>query len=144
MKVTGWLILVALNFWLLFFYTRNIERQILIRRFIWAIPVIIVVSIAVALIIRLCGFTLNYDAGNAFIAAVLSLIIIAMINLFNQLFHFMIDSVVGFHQKNNAVNLNRQPIKFFVSNQAILKRAATVIWFLGSALMLYGVWLGPK
>jgi hypothetical protein len=111
---------------------------------IWAIPVIIVASIVVALIIKLFGFTLNYAAGNAFIAAVLSVIIISVINLFNQLFHFMVDSVVGFHQKNNAANLNRQPVKFFVSNQTTFKRVATVIWFLGSALMLYGLWLGPK
>jgi len=63
-----------------------------------------------------------------------------MINLFNQLFHFMVDTVVGFHQKNNVANLNRQPIKFFVSNQTKLKQIATIIWFLGSALMLYGAW----
>lgn len=144
MKVIGWLFFVALNFWLLFFYSKTFERPVLIRRFIWAIPVVIVVSIVVALIIRLCGFTLDYAAGNAFITAVFSFIIIFMINLFNQIFHYMVDTVVAFHQKNNAANLNRQPIKFFITNQTTLKRVATVIWFSGSALMLYGVWLGKK
>jgi len=54
----------------------------------------------------------------------------------------MIDAVATFHQKNNADNLSRQPIKFLIDHQTGLKKAAAVVWFLGAVLMLYGIWLG--
>jgi uncharacterized membrane protein SpoIIM required for sporulation len=64
-----------------------------------------------------------------------------MINFANQGFLYMVDSIVEFHQKNNETNVGRQPIKFFIVNQINLKQVATIIWFLGSVLMLYGIWL---
>ncbi|MBS7566755.1 hypothetical protein KHS38_20285 [Mucilaginibacter sp. Bleaf8] len=79
-----------------------------------------------------------------FFSSIFALLVVLMINLVNQFFFYMVDTVVSFHQKNNTANLDRQPVKFLVSNQDTLKRAATIIWFLGSALMLYGIWLGKK
>ncbi|OKS87631.1 hypothetical protein RG47T_3092 [Mucilaginibacter polytrichastri] len=67
-----------------------------------------------------------------------------MINLFNQLFQAGLDGMASFHQKNNAENLGRQPIKFFVTRRPLIRQIVAIIWFLGSALMLYGAWFDMK
>ncbi|TCD11009.1 hypothetical protein EZ449_05780 [Pedobacter frigidisoli] len=85
---------------------------------------------------------MNFVTSEALISAMMSLIVISLINFVNQFFSYIVDLVVKFHQRNNAANLASQPIKFFVDNQTMLKRVATLIWFFGSGLMLYGIWLG--
>jgi hypothetical protein len=144
MKIILWLLFVSLNLWLLFVLSKKIDRPVLIKGFILLMPAVIVIWLLIALSCRVLGFIPAAGFFDIFMAAFMSFMIIAMINIFNQLFYYMLDAVNSFHQKNNAGNLNRQPIKFFIDNQTMLKRAASIIWFLGSALMLYGVWLGKK
>lgn len=144
MKIVLWLLFVVLNLWLLFVVSKKFDRPSLIKGFILLIPAVCVISLLMALCFRGLSIHTGPVFLDIFLAVFFSIIIIAMINLFNQLFFYILDAVISFHQKNNAENLNRQPIKFFITNRDIIRQTATIIWFLGSALMLYGNWLGKK
>lgn len=144
MKIFCWLLFVGINFWLLFFLTKKFERSFLLKTFALGIPVLFVTAVAIILLMAATKLKPGDSFEFFFISSMFALLVLIMINLANQFFFFMIDSVVSFHQKNNAANIERQPVKFLISNQDALKRISTIIWFLGSALMLYGIWLGKK
>lgn len=144
MKIVLWLLFVVLNLWLLFVFSKKFDRPVLIKGFILLIPAVCIIALLIALSSRALSFHAGPGFMEVFLAIFFSFVIIAMINLFNQLFFYMLDTIIAFHQKNNAENLNRQPIKFFITNRDSIRQVATIIWFLGSALMLYGTWLGKK
>ncbi|MBC6112787.1 hypothetical protein H7U22_20380 [Pedobacter sp. CCM 8938] len=106
------------------------------------IPIVIVLFFGFGFALKLLHIQMNFVTSETLISAMMSLIVISLINFVNQFFSYIVDLVVTFHQKKNAANLGRHPIKFFVDNQIMLKRVTTLIWFFGSALMLYGIWLG--
>jgi len=133
---------ICLNGYCLFLLYKKYARPVLMKAFPVSIPVTIVLIFGLGFLFKLLRIPMTYHIGQILISAMMSLIVIAMINFANQLFSYMVDLVVAFHQKNNVANIGRQPIKFFIVNQVVLKQGATVIWFLGSALMLYGIWLG--
>jgi hypothetical protein len=142
MKILCWLLFVALNGYLLFYFAKKFERAYLIKLFAGCVPVVMVLFVITALVIKLLGFHPDLVFKFYIISIMMSLIAVCLINFVNQVFHGMVRQVIQFHQQHNAANVHRQPIKFFVDNQHTIMRVATVIWFLGSALMLYGVWLG--
>lgn len=135
-----YLVCVLINFYLLFFLSKRLERPLLVKTFIALIPAAVILGVLVMLLMKAVKFMPDANFTAAFFSIFFSIIVISMTNLANQLFSYMVDYIANFHQENNAANLNRQPIKAFVTQQGLLKRGAAVIWFLGSALMLYGVW----
>ncbi|MFC3365331.1 hypothetical protein ACFOG5_19325 [Pedobacter fastidiosus] len=134
--------LISLNFYLLFSFSKKFERQYLLKLFPAMIPIVIVLFFGFGFALKLLHIQMNFVTSETLISAMMSLIVISLINFVNQFFSYIVDLVVTFHQKKNAANLGRHPIKFFVDNQIMLKRVTTLIWFFGSALMLYGIWLG--
>ena len=50
------------------------------------------------------------------------------------------DYLIKFHQKYNIENLNKNPVKFVLSNKEKIKLYYRIFFMLGSCLMLYGVW----
>lgn len=62
----------------------------------------------------------------------------------NQVFFKIVDSIIHFYITKNSRNIHRNPIKFLISNQSQIKKVATVIWFLGAFITLYGAWFGIK
>jgi amino acid transporter len=144
MRYLLFVIMICLNGFVLFYLSKKYERPFLLKAFPVSVPVIIVAFFVLGFIMKLLHLTMTFNLSQALISAMMSLIVIAMINFANQAFSYMVDVVIEFHRKNNADNLGRQPIKFFIDNQTRLKQVATVIWFLGSALMLYGIWLGEQ
>lgn len=144
MKIICWLFFVSVNFLFLFVFTKGLDRPLLFKIFISLIPGLVIFAVIIMVLLKISGYEPDQNFEQIFFSIFFSLMIIIVINLFNQFFFFMIDSVVTFHKKNNVGNLDRNPIKFLINKQDILKKATTVIWFLGSALMLYGAWLGKK
>ena len=122
---------ICVNGCCLFFLSKKYARPFLIKAFPASIPITIVLIFGLGFLLKLFRIPMTYHISQALISAMMSLTVIAMINL-----------IVAFHQKNIVANIGRQPINFFIVNQAGLKQGATLIWFLDSALMLYGIWLG--
>jgi hypothetical protein len=144
MKVLCWILFLGLHGYLLFVFAKKFERAFLIKLFSAGVPVVMVSFVVFALVIRLLGLHPNYVFKFYAISTLMSLTIICMVNFVNHVFHRMVQYVLQLHQQHNAANVHRQPIKFFMDNQHTMMSVATVIWFLGSTLMLYGVWLGDR
>jgi hypothetical protein len=142
MKIICWLIFISFNSLIMFVLIKKFERAFLMKFFPACVPVILIVSI-LPMVIR---WLLHISSGQVFrfyfLSIVFSLIIICLTNFANQVFFYMLDEVLSFHRQNNTANLNRQPIKFFIEHQSGLRLTSTIVWFLGSSLMLYGIWLG--
>ena len=144
MRIICWLIFIITNFCILFVFTPKFERANVIKVFGALVPALIVLAVLVMLLMKMVGLRPDAHVKEIFFSTLMALVVLVMINLFNQLFFRMVDEVLAFHQKNNSANLGRQPLKFMIQNQMNIKRAATIIWFLGSTLMFYGIWLGDK
>jgi hypothetical protein len=58
-------------------------------------------------------------------------LILAVIYLWNKyIVKILIHKIIGFQKKNNAENIDKQPIKFFVDNELnIIKFAQYFYWF---------------
>ena len=142
MRYILFVIFICINGYFLFILSKKQERPFLLKIFPISIPVVVVLFFIIGLIVKLLSVQMNYHISQALISAMMSLIVIAMVNFANQAFSYMIDAVAKFHQKNNASNLGLQPVKFLIDHQTSLKKMAAMVWFLGAILMLYGIWLG--
>ncbi|PZW37627.1 hypothetical protein LX95_02872 [Mesonia algae] len=68
------------------------------------------------------------------------LFIIVLIYLWNKfIVKLIIGKVVNFHKKNNAKNLNKQPIKFFVENELKIIKIARLIYWFGGIIIIFGI-----
>lgn len=52
----------------------------------------------------------------------------------------ILDYLIKFHQKYNIENLNKNPVKFVLSNKEKIKLYSRIFFMLASCLLLYGVW----
>lgn len=53
-----------------------------------------------------------------------------------------INNIIKFHQKHNAQNLDKNPIKFVVNNVEKIKLVYKIVFFLGGFIIFYGVCFG--
>lgn len=80
--------------------------------------------------------------SNIIFTIYVSIVITIMINIANQLSHLLVDSIINFHQKFNSNNINKNPIRFLINKKTEIKKNFTIIWFMGSLIMLSGLWFG--
>lgn len=144
MRILLFVLCICLNCYFLFFLSKKYQRPFLLKAFAALVPITIAVFFALGLMLKLLGIQMDFSTSQLLISAMMSLIVISMVNLANQAFSFMVDALAAFHQRHNAANLDRQPLKFLITNQIKVERFARVIWSLGAALMLYGVWLADQ
>jgi hypothetical protein len=135
-----WLFSVAANGWLLFGPTARMSNKLLFRRI--GIVSVATPVCAVAFMLTLAAIEAHPSPnfGNRFFSVVFTVVVLKMLTFANRTFHGMIDTVIAFHQWVNRANLHRFPISFIIQHRAGLKQFGTSAWFLGGAVMLYGVW----
>jgi hypothetical protein len=75
--------------------------------------------------------------------ALLSFSLILSVAFFCQLVAILIKRTIDWHREHNSANLHRQPIRFAIERQEQLITLATYFYFIGSLLILGGIWLGP-
>lgn len=140
MNALCWLLCVAVNAVLLVALPRRLGGARIIKAGVIAIVAAPVVFVAAALALRGLGVHPSAQFAARFFAAFFTVIVMAMTNIANVAFRGMVDAIVGFHQRNNSANLDRFPISALIRHQDRLKTLASIVWRLGSGLMLYGVW----
>ena len=52
----------------------------------------------------------------------------------------LFDLLIGFHQKNNVLNLDKNPIKYLIQNRKKILSGVKLLFFLGLCLGFYGIW----
>lgn len=128
MHVVAWLVSVAVCIALLSIAPRH--RPGLIIR--WAVSAIIGGIVLVALIsLALRGLEVQPSHGfsTALFQLLFTVVITAMLNILNLVFHGMVKAQTAFHTRYNAPNLNRFPISFLIGNAHQLKMFGTTMWY---------------
>lgn len=108
------------------------------------IPVTFVIAILVMLAIRLMNIRPHDNLKGIFFSIVMSILTILLLNIMVITASYLIDHLVKFHQEQNASNVQRLPVSFLLKNQVIIKNVFKVLFFMGSLLMFYGLWIAKK
>jgi hypothetical protein len=140
----GWVASMLASAWLLLYLTRTQPPARLARWSAAAIPVIFVVAIASVLAMAAIGVAPPDGLERRFMAAVMSATVLAMLSFGTAAVAGMVETVTGFHQRYNPVSLHRFPIRLLVAHPERFRRGAAWLFFLGSGLMFYGLWLAPR
>ncbi len=85
---------------------------------------------------------LRFDYSSLFALIYVSLVIIVSISIANQLSAIIIDKIAAFHQIYNVQNRERPFLRLLIDNKEKFKKSTTLIWFIGSAIMLTGLYFG--
>ncbi|WP_295812734.1 hypothetical protein [uncultured Apibacter sp.] len=84
---------------------------------------------------------IGFYKSNFITCLLMSLIMVSFFNLFILLIaDNLVDVLVDFHQKNNASNLNKNPIKYVIENKEKIKQFYRILIFLASIFMFYAIW----
>lgn len=140
MNVLLWLLAAALNAYLLLGLAPRTDAGRFVKWAVVALVMAVVGAVLVALILHAVGASPSRQAVADILAAFFTVAVILFVNIVNVACRGMVDAIVSFHQNNNAANLDRFPIATLIHRQDQLKLLLGVVWSLGSALMLYGVW----
>ena len=140
LNATCWAAAVAANACLLLFLALRRDGIYIVKRAVFVLISTPVIVLLIALILRSVGARPSPQFTVYIFAAFFTIVIMAMINIANVVFRGMVDAVIAFHEQHNASNLDRFPISALVRHRDHLKTFASIVWCLGSALMLYGVW----
>ena len=109
-----------------------------------AIPLTLVVATLIMLLLKVLNYTPELQFKNTFFSVLMSVLTILLLNCMIIIGVYMLDRMIGFHQVHNANNLDRFPVSFVSKNHINIKTGIKVLFFLGSLLMFYGIWLGKK
>lgn len=139
MKIAIYLVFIFLIFASLFIIsTKNSPSKLLKILFVILGSFIICAMLSSAFI----NITPQETKSNIFFTIYVSCIIVIVISIANHLSHMLINYIIYIHEENNSENINRNPIKFLIEKKILLKKILTFIWFLGSLIMLSGIWFG--
>ena len=135
-----WAVAFVTNGALLLRVAPRLTAARVIRTAIAAIIGAIALLVAVILGIAAVGAHPPPATGSLLFSALFTVIVLGMTNSGSALFRGAADTITAFHVQHNAANLHRFPISVLIEHRRWLDRFATVVWSLGSGLMLYGVW----
>ena len=138
MNYLGLLLFVLVNYFSLFILNNRIQPNKLLNGCI----ILLLLTIFSAMMISLMNIKVNVN--GRYFAIYVSVLIVLIICVANILTSRLLNIIIQFHQRYNEANLNRNPIKFIIENQKIIKKVISVIWFIGGTLMLAGNWLGKE
>lgn len=109
-----------------------------------AIPVALVVAVLVMLAIKALGIRPGEGTRELFFQILMSVLAILLMNVMTLVADYLIDLLLKFQIDNNAQNIDRFPVRFWAKHKTTIKSAVRILFFLGTVLMLYGLWLGKK
>jgi len=143
MQIIGWVLSLAANFYLLFFWSATKGIAAIVKRAIAAVVLGIVMTLAIALTWAAVGAAPSQAFDNAVFQCLFTVVVLAMTNVAHAAFRGMVETIASFHETHNAANIDRFPSRI-VRQRTGLQRFSAVVWWLGSGLMLYGVWFDMR
>lgn len=147
MEWTFFIIFVILSFATLFIIKMKKVKILLFYGIgIVAIPIFfLLISVLGMHFFKLIGkVEIMQNLGVFIITLTISSMTFCLLNLFNLLPTVMINFILGFHERYNSTNMNKNPIVFFVNNKLIIQSIYSFLIFKGSILVFYGIWFELK
>jgi len=144
MKIIFYLAFAAINLLLILRIPDGAAKMKYLKFLGWGIPITFVTAILVMLAMKIIGMRPDDPFKNIFFGIILSILTILLTNIIIIAADHIIDMQLKFHTTCNAVNSDRFPVRFLVKNEQVIRNGVRVIFFLGSLLMLYGIWLRKR
>ena len=128
----------AVDYYVVLVFFREKSRRNALSSFLWMIG-----CLALSSLTRTVLFPTGIQAHGLVDNTLISFGIVLTIAFFCQAVAIMIKQAINWHREHNKANLHRQPIRFAIEQQEKIISFTTYFYFLGSLLILWGIWLGP-
>ena len=128
---------LALSYYALTVLPNRITR----RKLVITLILLFVVLIVVPNLVEPSHGVTDYPLLNS---ALISLQIIFLLSIGNQMSYAMVDAQKKYHIKHNSSNLDRTPIRQLMKYHEQIKKAFTWGWFASSIVVLGGIWINTK
>lgn len=139
MKILFYLFFIILNYLMLFKFARQLRSK---KYTVILLAVFFAIYIPAMIINKF--FTqselLSIIQKDLLFRTYVSIVITILLSFANRFFPFAIARSVAFHEKYNAANINRNPIRFLIKQQDKIILVTTLLWFAGAIQTLYAVW----
>nr|WP_226991949.1 hypothetical protein [Cronobacter condimenti] len=112
------------------------------KHFLILLGVHLALSIA-AIELKKAGYSLSGEyraAGLMFIKTYMAVVCLFMVNFFAALSMKGAEKMTAFHEKHNAANLHRQPLRFYLRHQLTLVRGYQFCFIAGGIYMLWALY----
>ena len=144
MRVVFFILFTITNCLLIFKVNPRFKPKVVAISYSISFIVVPILMLSSAYLLKILKVVMNKQSQQLFIDAFFTLMIIIFLNLFLLLADLMVNGVLNFHEKHNAENIDRNPIKLALNNKSRIKSFYRVMFFLGSVLGFYGIWLAKK
>jgi hypothetical protein len=144
MKYLMFLLFAAINLILVLKIPEGQDKLKMLKLTGLAIPVSLILAILVMLVIKAIGLVPGEQTKNMFFSVLMSVLTALVQVSIIIIGMFMIEKMLGFHQVYNSQNTDRLPVEFVVRNQQLIIYILKSLFFAGSLIMLYGLWVDKK
>lgn len=141
MKICCFLLFIIISFTLLYFC-----NDAKLKRWYMFLPPLIIVPLCfiIAMLINALHIKWNHEMRELGKSIIISSFVLVIVLFAKIMVPFMLDNIISFHKTYNTSNLHRNPIKFFVDKRNYIINGFYFVFFLGSIIMLSGVYFGKK
>jgi len=144
MRIIFFILFTITNFLLIFKVNPRFKPKVNAISYGISFIVVPILMLSSAYLLKILRVVMNKQSQQLFIDAFFTLMIIIFLNLFLLLADVMVNGLLNFHEKHNAENIDKNPIKLALNNKSGIKSFYRVMFFLGSVLGFYGIWLAKK
>lgn len=144
MKIICYLAFAAINLGIMLRIPDGEAKIKYLKLLGWGIPITFVTAVLIMLAMKATGMRPDESFRTIFFAIVLSILAVLLMNIIIIAADYIIDIQLKFHATHNAANSSRYPVRFLVKNEQAIRNGIRIIFFLGSLLVLYGVWFRKK
>lgn len=144
MNIIFFIIFTITNFLLIFKVNQRFKPKVTAIAYGISFIVVPILMLASAYLLRIFKVANGNVAEQLYINVVFTLMVIIFLNLFLLLSDVMVNGLLNFQERHNTANINSNPIKFALNNKLNIKSFCRILFFLGSILGFYGIWLAKK
>lgn len=144
MKIIFFIIFAAINLALVLKSPEGAAKLKYLKFYGLGIPATFVLAVVVMLLMKAMNMRPDESLKNLFMALLMSILMVLMLNIMVIASSYLVDFLLKFQTSQNAANAGRFPVSFVSRNQDTIKQVFKWLFFSGSLLMLYGLWLAKK
>ncbi|MCX2585650.1 hypothetical protein [Pedobacter sp. MR22-3] len=144
MKTLFFILCIIINFILIFKVNNLLKPKTAAISYAISLLIVPVLMLAGVYLLRLLDFQADQQFQDIYFAVMLSLVVMMLQNLVMISAEVMTRKLFHFQETENAVNTSRNLIRFALNNKSGIKLMYRTVFFVGSILMFYGIWLGKK
>lgn len=144
MRTFFFIIFIIINFILIFKANQFFKPKTAAISYGISLAAVPILMLAGIYLLRMFNFHADQKFQDIYFAVLFTLIVMILLNLVVLFADAMTHKLMHFQETENTANTGKNPIRFALDNQSGIKVMYRIVFFAGSILMFYGIWLGKK